>query len=176
MSNNKTNQQIIVTEKGGLKVYRWLLLTLLALLLDQISKQLIVEQMTLYQSIEVMPFFNLYYVHNYGAAFNFLSDQSGWQRWFFIITSSLISLGILFWLTQLRSSQKLLIIALSLVLGGALGNLYDRVLYGYVIDFIDWYFGSHHWPAFNIADASISLGAALLIIDAFINPDADKTN
>ena len=174
MADKKPTKEMIAVEKGGIKVYRWLVLTLIALLLDQISKQLIVGQMTLYQSIEVMPFFNLYYVHNYGAAFSFLSDQSGWQRWFFIITSSLISMGIFYWLTQLKSSQRLLIIALSLVLGGALGNLYDRVMFGYVIDFIDWYVGSYHWPAFNIADASISLGAVLLIIDAFINPENEN--
>ncbi|MCP4184908.1 MAG: lipoprotein signal peptidase, partial [Hyphomicrobiales bacterium] len=144
---------------GGIKVYRWLALTLLALILDQISKQLIMQQMALHQSIEVMPYFNLYYVHNYGAAFSFLSDQSGWQRWFFSVTTTLISLGIVFWLSRLRASQKLLIIALALVLGGALGNLYDRLVYGYVIDFIDWYVGDYHWPAFNIADASIFLGA-----------------
>jgi len=156
---------------GGIKVYRWLALTLLALILDQISKQLIMQQMALHQSIEVMPYFNLYYVHNYGAAFSFLSDQSGWQRWFFSVTTTLISLGIVFWLSRLRASQKLLIIALALVLGGALGNLYDRLVYGYVIDFIDWYVGDYHWPAFNIADASIFLGAVLLILDTIVNPE-----
>jgi len=160
---------------GGIKVYRWLALTLLAIVLDQISKQMIVAQMELYQSIEVMPFFNLFYVHNYGAAFSFLSDQAGWQRWFFTTVTTLISLGILYWLSKLKPSQTLLIIALSLVLGGALGNLYDRVMYGYVIDFIDWYVGDSHWPAFNIADASISLGAALLILDTFLNPENDQS-
>jgi len=163
-----------VEQSGGIKVFRWLAITILAILLDQITKQLIIDNMQLHQSIEVMPYFNLYYVRNYGAAFSFLSDQAGWQRWFFTIIASVISLGILFWLTKLRASQKLLIIALSFVLGGALGNLYDRVSYGYVIDFIDWYVGSYHWPAFNIADASISLGAILLILDTFLNPDSDR--
>jgi len=158
-------------KQGGVKVFSWIALSFVALILDQISKQLVIEQMVLHQSIEVMPFFNLYYVHNYGAAFSFLSDQSGWQRWFFSITTSAISLGILFWMSRLKASQKLLIIALSLVLGGALGNLYDRLVYGYVIDFIDWYVGSYHWPAFNVADASIFLGAVLLIIDTIVNPE-----
>ncbi len=165
-SNNETT--------GGIKVYRWLALTLLALVLDQITKQMIVAEMELYQSIEVIPFFNLFYVHNYGAAFSFLSDQPGWQRWFFTTVTSVISLGILYWMSKLRSSQILLIIALSLVLGGALGNLYDRVMYGYVIDFIDWYVADSHWPAFNIADASICLGAVLLILDTFLNPEPDE--
>jgi len=161
--------------QGGIKVYRWFALTLISVILDQISKHMVVEQMELYQNIEVMPFFNFFYVHNYGAAFSFLSDQSGWQRWFFSIVTILISLGIVFWLTKLKPSQKLLIIALTLVLGGALGNLYDRLVYGYVIDFIDWYVGDYHWPAFNIADASISLGAVLLILDTFLNPEPDSS-
>jgi len=159
---------------GGIKVYRWLALTALAVILDQLTKQLVVEQMQLYQRIEIMPFFNLFYVHNYGAAFNFLSDQQGWQRWFLSAITSFISLGILYWMSRLKASQRLLIIALALVLGGALGNLYDRLMYGYVIDFIDWYVGSYHWPSFNIADASISLGAALLILDTFVNPETGK--
>ena len=161
-------------KQGGIKVYRWLALTLFGFIVDQITKQLVVSQMQLYQSIEITPFFNLFYVHNYGAAFSFLSDQPGWQRWFFTAVTSMVSLGIVFWLTRLRASQRLLIAALTLVLAGALGNLYDRIMYGYVIDFIDWYVGSYHWPAFNIADASISLGAVLLIIDTFINPETEK--
>ncbi len=160
-------------KRGGIRIYRWFALSLLAVLLDQISKQLVVQQMDLQQSIEVLPFFNLYYVHNYGAAFSFLSYQSGWQRWFFSITTTIISLGIVFWITRLKASQQLLVIALSLVLGGALGNLYDRLMFGYVIDFIDWHIGSYHWPAFNIADASIFLGAILLILDTFLHPEKD---
>ena len=92
---------------GGIKVYRWLALTLLALVLDQISKQMVVAQMALYQSIEVMPFFNLFYVHNYGAAFSFLSDQPGWQRWFFTTITSVISLGILYWMSKLKPCKPL---------------------------------------------------------------------
>ena len=156
---------------GGLAVYKWLALSLLILVLDQITKQLIVDNMTLYERIEILPFFNPFYIHNLGAAFGFLSDQPGWQRWFLSIITTLVSLGILFWLTRLKSSQKLLIIALVFVLGGALGNLYDRVVFGYVIDFIDWHAFGYHWPSFNIADMAISIGALLLIIDSFVNPD-----
>ncbi len=169
------NEGVADGKKGGIKVYRWLALTLLVLILDQISKQIVMQQMTFRQSIEVMPFFNFFYVHNYGAAFSFLSDQPGWQRWFLSVTTTAISLGILYWLSRLKASQKLLIIALTLVLGGALGNLYDRLMYGYVVDFIDWYVGSYHWPAFNIADAAICLGAVLLIIDTIVNPDEKKS-
>lgn len=172
---NKAQDKMTEERIGGVKVYRWLGLTLLALILDLWTKQLVVQHMALYQRIELMPFFNLYYVHNYGAAFSFLSDQGGWQRWFFSIVTCLISIGIAFWLTRLRANQRLLIIALTLVLGGALGNLYDRLVYGYVIDFIDWYVGDYHWPAFNIADAAISLGAILLILDSFINPEPEKS-
>jgi signal peptidase II len=162
-------------QTGGWTVYRWFVLSALVFFLDQLSKQMVQQQMQLFESIEVMGFFNLYYVHNYGAAFSFLSDQSGWQRWFFSIVTTVISLGIIVWISRLNKTQTLLIIALTLVLGGALGNLYDRLMYGYVIDFIDWYVNSYHWPAFNIADASISLGAALLILDTFLNPETDKS-
>lgn len=158
---------------GGMKVYRWLLLSIIIVMVDQLSKQIVVQQMQLFQSIEVLPFFNFYYIHNYGAAFGFLNDQPGWQRWFFTIITSIISLGLLVWISKLRASQKLLILALVFVLGGALGNLYDRVVYGYVIDFIDWHVSGYHWPSFNIADAAISMGALLLILDTFMNPNSD---
>lgn len=157
---------------GGLAVYRWLAVTILILLADQLTKQMIVQNMALYERIEILPFFNLFYIHNLGAAFGFLDDQPGWQRWFFSIITTVVSLGILFWLTKVKPTQKLLIIALVFVLGGALGNLFDRVMYGYVIDFIDWHAAGYHWPAFNIADMAISFGAFLLILDSFINSDS----
>ena len=161
---------------GGIKVYRWLALSIVVIVLDQISKQMVMDSMTLFQSIELTSFFNLYYVHNYGAAFSFLSEQSGWQRWFFTIVTSGVTLGILYWLSKLKASQTLLIAALVFVVGGAVGNLIDRVLFGYVIDFIDWHYGGYHWPAFNVADAAISLGAVLLILDTIINPETEDNN
>lgn len=160
---------------GGILVFRWLVLSMIVIVLDQISKQMVMQNMTLFQSIELTPFFNLYYVHNYGAAFSFLSDQSGWQRWFFTVITSGVTLGILYWLSKLKTSQTLLIIALVLVVGGAVGNLIDRVLFGYVIDFIDWHYADYHWPAFNVADAAISLGAVLLIVDTIINPELKES-
>ena len=143
----------------------WLLVTLVVFILDQLTKHWILANMPLYSSFEVFSFFNIVHVHNYGAAFSFLSDQPGWQRWFLTGITSIISVVLLIWLTRLKTHEKLLAIALVFVLGGAFGNLYDRVVYGYVVDFIDWHYGGYHWPAFNLADAAITLGAILLIID-----------
>ena len=157
---------------GGFAVYRWLAVTIIIVFADQLTKQLVVQNMDLYERIEILPFFNLFYIHNLGAAFGFLNDQPGWQRWFFSIITAVVSLGILYWLTKIKASQKMLIIALVFVLGGALGNLFDRVMFGYVIDFIDWHAFGYHWPSFNIADMAISFGAFLLILDSFINSES----
>ena len=115
----------------------------------------------------MFPCFNWTLLYNQGAAFSFLSDAGGWQRWFFIILSSAISVFIFFWIKKTDSNNKILLAALSLILGGALGNLIDRSLYGYVIDFIQVYYDVYYWPAFNIADSAITLGAGLLILDMF---------
>jgi signal peptidase II len=146
---------------------KWLWLSLLAVILDQGSKLVIDSSMRLYQSIPVMPFFNLTYVHNTGAAFSFLSEAGGWQRWFFAGLAILISAVIAVWLTRLKPNERLLAVALSLVLGGAIGNLIDRLAYGYVIDFLDVYYGAWHWPAFNIADSAITLGVILMLAESF---------
>ena len=105
--------------------------------------------------------------HNAGAAFSFLSNESGWQRWFFSVIALAVSIGITLWIKKLNSSQTLLALGLSLVLGGAIGNLWDRVTLGYVVDFIDVYYQQSHWPAFNIADSAICVGAVLLVLDSF---------
>jgi signal peptidase II len=122
--------------------------------------------MQLYQSIPVIPYFNLTYVHNTGAAFSFLSQAGGWQRWFFAGLALTVSVVITIWLARLKKHETLLAVALSLVLGGAVGNLIDRLLYGYVIDFLDVYYQDWHWPAFNIADSAITLGVALMLIES----------
>ena len=145
--------------------YLWL--SLLALILDQASKLAIDANMPLYQSIPLLPSFNLTYVHNTGAAFSFLSTAGGWQRWFFAGLALVVSIGITVWLTRLHNQERLLAVALSLILGGAIGNLIDRVAYGYVIDFLDVYYGSWHWPAFNIADAAITVGVGLMLAESF---------
>jgi signal peptidase II len=146
---------------------KWLWLSILALFLDQVSKLAIAGSMTLYQSIQIMPFFKLTYVHNTGAAFSFLSEAGGWQRWFFAGLALAISVVIAVWLTRLKKHETLLAVALALVLGGAVGNLIDRLAYGYVIDFLDVYYDSWHWPAFNIADSAITLGVMLMLAESF---------
>jgi signal peptidase II len=156
---------------------KWLGLSALALVLDQASKLAVDGSMQLYQSIPLLPSFNLTYVHNTGAAFSFLSEAGGWQRWFFAALAAAISIGITFWLTRLQKHETLLAVALSLVLGGAIGNLIDRLAYGYVIDFLDVYVGTWHWPAFNIADSAITIGVGLMLIESFTSsksPEADK--
>ncbi|MFK5985980.1 MAG: signal peptidase II [Pseudomonadota bacterium] len=160
---------------GGIK---WGLLSIVVIVLDLTSKAYFTSTMDLYQSVAVIEdFFKLNFsltlVHNYGAAFSFLADQGGWQRWFFTLFSALISLALIVWLFRLKASDRLLAIAISLVLGGAIGNLWDRVTMGYVVDFLDVFIQTStiewHWPAFNVADSAISIGAVLLIADALLN-------
>lgn len=147
---------------------RWLWLTLLCLVLDQITKQWVVASFSLYESIEVLPIFNITYVHNLGAAFSFLADQDGWQRWFLTAIAAIASIVFLIWLARTPKSQTLLSIAVALMLSGAMGNLIDRALFGYVIDFLDFHWSGNHFPAFNIADSVIFIGAALMILESFI--------
>ncbi len=146
---------------------RWFMLAGLVLILDQLSKIEISSIMELHQSIQLIPYFQLTYVHNQGAAFSFLDDAGGWQRWFFIILSSTVSIVLCIWLTRLPNTAVWESAGLALVLGGALGNLIDRVIYGYVIDFLDVYYNTWHWPAFNIADSAITIGVAILLLDSF---------
>lgn len=146
---------------------RFIWLAVLAFVLDQWSKNAVVDAMELYQSIQITGFFNLTYVHNYGAAFSFLSDSGGWQRWFFTAIALTVSVLLVRWMHQASQQQVLLPVAFALILGGALGNVYDRVVFGYVIDFLDFYYQQWRWPAFNIADSAICLGAMLLIVDMF---------
>jgi len=150
-----------------LNMLKWLWLSLLAVILDQASKLAIAGSMQLYQSIEIVPYFNLTYVHNTGAAFSFLSEAGGWQRWFFAGLALVISVVIAVWLARLKRHETLLAVALSLILGGAIGNLIDRLAYGYVIDFLDVYYQTWHWPAFNIADSAITLGVILMLVESF---------
>lgn len=145
----------------------WLWVTVVLLVLDQVTKYVVSTQMQLYQSIELLPVFNFTYVHNYGAAFSFLSEAGGWQRWFFSIIAISISVLLTYWLKKLPAKNLVLCGAYSLVLAGALGNLYDRLTYGYVIDFIHVYYDTWDFPAFNIADSAICIGAGLLLLDAF---------
>ncbi len=150
----------------------WLWLTLIWLVIDQVTKQWVVGSMDYKETINVLPFFNLYYVHNLGAAFSFLADQGGWQRWFFTTIAAIASIVFTVWLAKTPKTQTMLNIAFALMLSGALGNLIDRVLFGYVIDFLDFYIAGKHWPAFNVADSVIFIGAGLMIIDSFKNDES----
>jgi signal peptidase II len=147
----------------------WLLLSLLVLVADRLSKDFFETSLTLYQRIEVVAgYFDWTLAYNTGAAFSFLADADGWQRWFFAAIAIVVSVVLVVWIKRLKANETLLAAALALVLGGALGNLYDRVVLGHVVDFIlvhwqnRWYF-----PAFNIADTAITIGAIFLALDMF---------
>ncbi|MFQ5661316.1 MAG: signal peptidase II [Gammaproteobacteria bacterium] len=146
---------------------KWLWLSLLVVLLDQLTKAMATQLLQYHEAVVIVSGFNLTLVHNSGAAFSFLRDASGWQRWFFSILSIGVSFAILVWLYTLPARRRWLACSLALILGGAIGNLWDRVMLGYVIDFIDIYYRHWHWPAFNIADSAITVGAMMLIIDTF---------
>lgn len=145
---------------------KWLWLSVVVIALDQITKALASAHLVLREPVPLLPFFNLTLMHNSGAAFSFLSSAGGWQRWFFVVIALGVSVALIWWLRQLQRSQLSLALALALVLGGALGNVWDRIMLGYVVDFVDLYYGSRHWPAFNVADAAITVGAVLLLLDA----------
>lgn len=146
---------------------KWLWLSALVLVLDQASKLAVDATMQLYESIPLLPYFNLTYAHNTGAAFSFLANAGGWQRWLFAGLAVVMSGIIGVWLYRLKPHETLMAWALSLVLGGAVGNLIDRVAYGYVIDFLDVYYQNWHWPAFNIADSAICIGVGLMLLESF---------
>ena len=146
---------------------KWLWVSVVVLILDQCTKLLADAMLSMHQSVVLLPFLALRKAYNYGAAFSFLGDASGWQRWFFIVLA-LVVIGILVaWLRRLPPGNTVARMALVLILGGAAGNVIDRLVYGYVIDFIDVFYGSWHWPTFNIADSAISVGVFLLLVDAF---------
>ncbi len=144
---------------------KWLWLSGLVVALDQLTKVLAEGLLRLYEAVPVLPSFNLTLMYNRGAAFSFLSQASGWQRWFFSVLAVLVSGVLIVWLYRLQAAQRWTAVSLSLILGGAVGNLIDRLLYGHVIDFIQVYYGEWYWPAFNIADSAISVGVAMLLID-----------
>ena len=145
----------------------WMIVSTVIVVADQLTKWAIIQWLPLYDKVRINSFINLTHQKNTGAAFSFLADAGGWQRWFFITLSTTVSVVIAVWMWRIRNDgQNVLIAGLALVLGGAIGNLIDRVLLGHVTDFIQVWFGSWPFPSFNVADAGISVGAALLIIDA----------
>ena len=150
-------------------------ISLIAIILDQVTKAVATANLQMWTPVEVMPYFNFMLAHNPGAAFSFLADSGGWQRWFFSVIAFVVSIAIVGWIKKLKPEEKTMGIALSLILGGAVGNLIDRVRFGYVVDFLDVYVGTSHWPAFNIADSAITIGAAIMIISSFRQPAATET-
>jgi signal peptidase II len=144
----------------------WLLISVVVIILDQLSKAAINSHLVYGESIAVTSFFNLVLAHNTGAAFSFLSNAGGMQRWIFTAIALIASVWII-WLLRKHQSEKLFSFALAFILGGALGNLIDRICYGYVVDFLDFYWGNSHFAAFNVADSAITCGAMLLILDSF---------
>ena len=160
--------------KTTISIKHWGWITVLIIILDQASKVMADHFLQYHQPVAVMPLFNFTLMYNKGAAFSFLADAGGWQRWFFLCLTSAVSIFIYSWLRKLKTHQVLQYTSLALILGGAIGNLIDRAIYGHVIDFLDVYYNSHHWPAFNIADSAIFVGAILLIIDTLKNPHEDS--
>lgn len=156
-----------MTNTTNARFVMWLVVAAAIVIADQLTKWAIIEWIPLYDKVPLNSFINLTHQKNPGAAFSFLADAGGWQRWFFVALSSIVSVVIGVWLWRIRKDgQRMLAAGLALVLGGAVGNLIDRVLLGHVTDFIQVWFGSWAFPSFNVADAGISVGAAFLIIDA----------
>ncbi len=159
---DKQSQQGLFNNK---MTFVWLLLSVLIIIFDLWAKQVATESLTLYRPLEITSWLSMTLAHNYGAAFSFLSDAGGWQRWLFTGLAFSVTLVLLVWLVRLPTKQKLTGAALGLIIGGAVGNLIDRIVNGYVVDYIDVYYLGWHWPAFNIADSAITCGVILLLID-----------
>jgi signal peptidase II len=167
-----TEQQHIPAAEPATSVQRthpaaWLWLSLVVIVLDQATKFLVTRFFELYERVEVLPVLDFTLLHNTGAAFSLLADAPGWQRWFFIGLACAVSVLLVVWIWRTPRGEKLLPLALALILGGAVGNVVDRIVHGYVVDFIHAHWGDAYFPAFNIADSAITIGAVLLILDAF---------
>ena len=162
------NEQAAISNKQA-RFIVWMVLALLVVLADQATKWAIIEWVRLYDRVPINDFINLTHQRNTGAAFSFLADAGGWQRWFFVALSTVVSCVIAVWIWRIRfEGPAILAAGLALVLGGAIGNLIDRIRFGYVTDFIQVYLGEAigYFPSFNVADSAITAGAALLIVDA----------
>lgn len=153
------------TANSVLDTGKWLLLAAVLVVLDQLTKYLVEQSIPVGSTVVVLPFLSLVLTHNSGAAFSFLAGAGGWQRWFFVLIAVAAS-GLIIWMLHRHRKETFLCIGLTLILGGAIGNLVDRVLVGAVVDFILLYWGQYQWPAFNVADSCITVGAAMLIWDS----------
>ncbi len=154
---------------------KWLWLAVLIVIFDQISKFLVAEYLAFKPPLELTSWLNFIIAHNTGAAFSFLGDAGGWQRWFFVVLAGVVSIALIVWIIRLSESNVWLSCALSLILGGAVGNLIDRARFGYVVDFIDFHIETWHYATFNIADSAIFIGAAMMLIDAFFLSGQDSS-
>jgi signal peptidase II len=152
----------------------WLLLSVFVVTADQLSKSYITRHYGEFEFTTVLPVLDITRMHNVGAAFSFLASASGWQRWLFIGLAGVVSIGIIVWLFRIPRSHGLLAAGLSLVLGGAIGNVIDRIRLGAVIDFIHFHWDRAYFPAFNVADSAITVGAACLLLDALLEPKRSK--
>ncbi len=157
------------------RLFAWLLLAGIVIAADQLTKLWVAHALAFGTSVYVLPVFDLVHVRNTGAAFSFLAGASGWQREFFLLVGLAASAWIVWMLARATREQTLFCVALSLILGGALGNVIDRVRLGGVVDFLHFHWGPHYWPAFNVADSAITCGAALLLFDAFFQGRKART-
>ena len=137
---------------------------------DQATKLAVERELALFQSVSVLPVLEITRLHNTGAAFSFLANEAGWQRWLFTALAFIVSAALVIWLRRIDRGARVLASAVALILGGALGNVIDRLRLGHVIDFVHAHWGEHYFPAFNIADSAITIGAALLLLDAWLEP------
>jgi signal peptidase II len=161
--------------RNGVYSLRWYGLAALVVVLDQYSKGLAESALEYGRPLEVFSWFNLTLQYNTGAAFSFLSDAGGWQRYFFSAVAVVISAVLVAWLYRMPRQQRLLALALALILGGALGNVWDRLVLGHVVDFISVHYGGRYFPAFNLADSAISVGAALMIFDSLFGREGGRS-
>jgi signal peptidase II len=171
MSNNTLSKVWFTPTRGA---SNWLWLSFFVVVIDQATKALVVGLVKMQNAIQLLPILDIVYLENTGAAFSILAQASGWQRWFFILLALAVSLALMIWLRRIRADQTILAVGLALVLGGALGNVFDRVIHGFVVDFIYFHWRSWYFPAFNIADTAISIGAGCLLIDAFRESGHEK--
>ena len=159
---------------NGMHALRWYALAVVVVLLDQYTKHLASTALAYGRPVEIFPWFNLTLHHNTGAAFSFLSDAGGWQRYFFSGVAIVISTVLVVWLYRMPREQRMLALSLSLILGGAIGNLWDRLAQGYVVDFISVHYAGYYFPAFNLADSAITVGAGLMLLDSFLAARRDR--